>query len=101
MDLALSSAGHHVIKAESGEVGLVLIDERKPDIVFLDVMMPGMGGLETLSAIRARPDLRDIAVVMVSGVRPSMKKSDQKWDEFLTKPFSLADALKTIKLLAP
>lgn len=62
---ALESEGHEAVVAGSGEEGLQAIDQSLPDAVFLDVVMPGIDGIETLRRIRAtRPDL---PVILLSG----------------------------------
>ena len=61
----LQSQGHEALVAGSGEEGLRAIEESQPDAVFLDVVMPGIDGIETLRRIRAtRPDL---PVIILSG----------------------------------
>ncbi len=56
---ALERAGHAVIEADSGEQGLKLVDERNPDLVVLDLNMPGMDGFEVLRRLRSRERLPD------------------------------------------
>jgi CheY-like chemotaxis protein len=61
----LAVQGHEALVAGSGEEGLRLIEQGPPDAVFLDVVMPGIDGIETLRRIRAtRPDL---PVILLSG----------------------------------
>lgn len=61
----LASEGHEALVAGSGEEGLRVIEQNSPDAVFLDVVMPGLDGIEVLRRIRAtRPDL---PVILLSG----------------------------------
>jgi signal transduction histidine kinase len=56
--------------ASDGREALETIDEHRPDLVFLDLVMPGMNGKEVLQVLRAKPDLRDVPVVVVSSAVP-------------------------------
>ncbi|MBI2553200.1 MAG: response regulator [Candidatus Rokubacteria bacterium] len=61
----LESQGHEAFVAGSGEEGLLLIEQGPPDAVFLDVVMPGIDGIETLRRIRQRRP--DLPVILLSG----------------------------------
>ncbi len=54
------------LEASGGEQGLKIAGEERPDIIFLDLMMPGMDGFETLSRLKASADTRDIPVIIVT-----------------------------------
>jgi CheY-like chemotaxis protein len=77
----LRSKGYNVQYAPSGEAGLELIKKEKPDIVFLDLKMPVMDGVETLKKIREFD--KDLPVVMISAF-----VNDQKFQEARTYGFS-------------
>jgi CheY-like chemotaxis protein len=62
----LEGAGYEVVVAPSGEEGLRLAKAERPDCVLLDIMMPGMDGYETCSALKADPDLAHIPVLLAS-----------------------------------
>jgi class 3 adenylate cyclase len=64
----LALAGHEVEVAPSGAAGLAHLDANPVDLVLLDLLMPGMNGLEVLVAMRAKPALADLPVVVLSGV---------------------------------
>ena len=64
----LTLAGHEVETAPSGAAGLAHLEASPVDIVLLDLLMPGMNGLEVLLALRARPQLAEVPVVVLSGV---------------------------------
>lgn len=65
---ALEQRGYRVEEAESGEVGLQLVQELKPALILLDVMMPGMDGFEVCRRIRQDPDLHRTPVVIVTAL---------------------------------
>jgi len=58
--------GWEVLTADGGLAALAVVAERRPDVVLLDVMMPGMDGIETLRRLQADPATRDIPVVLVT-----------------------------------
>ena len=62
----LRETGHHLSFAADGLDGLALIERERPDVVFSDVWMPGMSGLELCDALRARPALAQIPIVLVT-----------------------------------
>lgn len=77
-------------EAEDGETALTLLGEAPPDLVFLDVMLPGLSGIDVLREMRADPALRDVAVVVVSawqGPEDVEVALENGADRFLAKPF--------------
>ena len=84
-------------EAKNGVLALESIEKSKPDIVFLDVMMPEMDGLETLQAIKAKHP--EIIVIMITG-NPSaenVKESIQGGaGGFIIKPFNSAKVMETL-----
>jgi len=86
----LSEIGVEVETAEDGEKALEWMAAKRPDIVFLDIRMPVMDGLETLRRARAREDLRDIKVVAISASvfgRDRGEYIDAGFVDFIAKPF--------------
>lgn len=99
LEYMLQSAGYNVITAVSGEDGLIRAKDNHPDIILLDIMMPGVGGLETLRFLKSHPQLKNIPVILLSGARPLVRQAEYKWSEFLNKPFSTKALLDTISKL--
>ena len=64
----LRTCGHRTVGAFSGEGALALLGSERPDLIILDVMMPGMDGLEVLRIIRTTPATATLPVVLFSGV---------------------------------
>jgi len=62
----LGRRGHTILEADAGDVALELIRRERPDLVVLDVMMPGLSGLEVARALAAEPDTAGIPVVILS-----------------------------------
>jgi CheY-like chemotaxis protein len=82
----LAPMGMSVVAAANGEEGLRLARELHPDIITLDVLMPGMDGWTVLAALKAAPDLADIPVVMLSIVDDPTKGFVLGASDYLVKP---------------
>jgi DNA-binding response OmpR family regulator len=101
--MALRTLPYEVIEADSGEAGLKKVVELRPDLVLLDVMMPGhLDGLSVCRAIKGTPELAAIPVVMVSALTQASDLElarEAGADDYLTKPFSLLGLMATIDRL--
>jgi CheY-like chemotaxis protein len=99
MRASLDGLGHEIHEATTGDEGLRLARELLPDLVLLDMMMPGRSGLEVLQELRADPSFADVAVVMVTA---RVQADDRKAalavgaDEFLSKPFRPAELVALV-----
>jgi CheY-like chemotaxis protein len=85
----LEGEGYRVETCGNGRQVLECLQGPKADLVLLDVMMPGVSGLEVLRAIKGAPDLAGIPVVLMSAVPPKVSREDYRWDVFLRKPFTI------------
>ena len=96
----LQHHSHATIEATSGEAGVQLALEYRPDLILMDIQLPGIDGIETLRRIRAEPALDAVPVVVVTA---SVMPADQRcilvsgFDAFLTKPISLRPFLATVE----
>jgi DNA-binding response OmpR family regulator len=99
LEYGLTDAGYRVITAETGEEALLSVRDFSPSIILLDIMMPGIGGLETLKLLRTHPNYKKLRVILMSGARPLVRQADYRWDAFLYKPFTIGELLKEIKTL--
>ncbi len=87
----LRSVGFEIFEAFDAETGLSIIEQHTPELVFLDIMLPGMNGFAALRTIRRNPLSRDIPVIMMSGNEQAMEQfygSRIGADSFMKKPFS-------------
>lgn len=87
----LRSAGYETLEAMDAEMGLAMMREHRPELVFLDIVLPGMNGFAALRAIRRDPDLRDTPVIMMSGNEQAVEQffgTRIGADDFMKKPFS-------------
>lgn len=91
LGLVLQSPQIDLFSADSGLDGLTLIREVKPDLVMLDVMIPGMNGWDVYDAIRADDDLKTTPIIMLSVTREGAERrrafAGSDIDVYITKPF--------------
>jgi two-component system OmpR family response regulator len=96
----LSREGLRVSHASEGSAALVLLRQDRPDLVILDHMLPGMSGLEILSALRADPENRELPVMMLTARGRDREMAEQAGaDRFMTKPFSNAEILAEVRAM--
>ncbi|MBA7530032.1 Alkaline phosphatase synthesis transcriptional regulatory protein PhoP [subsurface metagenome] len=92
------SEGYHVFAANDGEKGLKMIKEQKPDLIILDIMLPGLDGYEVCKKLRREGDNTPIIMLTVKD-----KEIDKVLglefgaDDYVTKPFSLRELLARVK----
>jgi len=92
----LQIEGYEVSAAENGRRAIEMAQHDPPDLMLLDLMMPGMDGYEVLQHLRDSPRLRAVPVVVMSAAaRP--ESSDTQVKAFVAKPFDLDDLLGIVK----
>jgi CheY-like chemotaxis protein len=102
LSFVLGKEGYEVTSAANGEDALVQIRALKPNLVFLDVMMPKKNGYEVCREVKKDPNLSDIRVIMLTA---KGQEADREQglsagaDEFLTKPFSPIGVLEKVREL--
>src|SRR5262249_12614265 len=96
---SLSQAGYLVVKASDGPGALATFGAEKPDLVILDINMPGASGFEVCTAIRARGDVPIMMLTARGEEQDLVKALDLGADDYLTKPFSPKTLLARVKAL--
>lgn len=98
----LEQQGYEVATADSGETGLAMANEEKPDLILLDVMMPGLNGVEVCRQLRADSNFDDVPIVMFT----AKDQVDDKWagfeagaDDYLIKPTAPEELDRRIQVL--
>ena len=98
----LAQNRHVVLKAADGESALEIARTERPDLIFLDIVMPGMSGFAVLRALRHDLLTRDIPIVMISG---NLQATEQFYvqrfgaDDFMKKPFGRGEVFARIRHL--
>ena len=103
-EIFLSQSGYSVLLAEDGFEALSHIVERRPALIFCDILMPRLDGYQTCSLIRYSKDFRDIPVVLLSsrdGLFDRARGAIAGATAYLTKPFTKDSLLKIVREHVP
>ncbi len=98
----LENADYEVITANDGEEGLETILVEQPDMIILDVMMPGLNGWQIAKYIRSKPDWNDTPILMLTGIGPGVNDMTAPLygaNDHLDKPFDFDDLVATVDRL--
>jgi two-component system KDP operon response regulator KdpE len=94
---SLSFRGYTISEATSGEEALELVRKRKPDLILLDVNLPGMSGVETCREIRRSSDAPIIMLTVRNTERDKVVALDAGADDYVTKPFGIEELLARVR----
>jgi DNA-binding response OmpR family regulator len=100
LEFLIKQAGYEVRVARDGDAALKAIEERLPDLVLLDVMMPKRDGFDVCETIRANPVWKDVPIIMLTAKGRDIEREKGLAlgaDAYITKPFSTRDALDQIR----
>ena len=101
----LKLAGHEVLSATDAEAGLLLAHKDHPDLILMDIQLPGMDGLTATAHLKAAEDTRDIPIIALTAL--AMKGDEERilaagCNDYLAKPIRYQELLATIRaVLAP
>jgi len=96
----LTSGGYEVIEALTGEEGVSAAETYRPDLILMDVQLPGMDGYEATGRIKANPGLQKVPIIMVTSYALSgddVKAFEAGCDDYVSKPFSPRKLLAKIR----
>jgi len=96
----LEKEGYKVVVASDGEEGMLQVDERLPDLVLLDWMLPKLSGIEVCRRIRGRSETRNLPIIMLTArgeETDRVRGLDTGADDYLTKPFSMTELTARIR----
>ncbi|MDX8385621.1 MAG: response regulator [Gallionella sp.] len=102
-EIFLSQAGCQVILAEDGFDGLAKVVDNKPDVIFVDVMMPRLDGYQTCALIKKNQDFKSTPVVMLTSKDTLFDRARGKLvgaDQYLLKPFNKKSLVEAVILHA-
>ncbi|MCH1487515.1 MAG: twitching motility response regulator PilG [Pseudomonadales bacterium] len=100
----LQREGFSVVTAEDGFEALAKIAALKPDIIFVDIMMPRLDGYQTCALIKNNPEFKNTPVIMLSskdGLFDKAKGRIVGSDQYVTKPFSKVEILEAVQTYIP
>ena len=98
--LLLSSAGIEMIEAVTGEEGVAKAEQERPDLILMDIQLPGLDGYEATRRIKGNPALRHIPVIVVTSYALSgddVKAFEAGCDAYVTKPFVPRELLAKVR----
>lgn len=96
----LSQNGCEVVEAMDAETGLEQAFSEPPDLILLDIVLPGMSGFVALRLLRKNPQTRDVPVIMISGNKQATEEYYVQRigaDDFMTKPFTRAELFERVQ----
>lgn len=99
---ALKNSGYITEVFETGKIFFKYLQNKKPDIVLLDIMLPDMDGLEILKKMKNTPDYKKIPVIMVTAKTTEIDKVkglDLGADDYISKPFGIMELISRVKAL--
>jgi DNA-binding response OmpR family regulator len=102
VEFKLSTLGHDVVAVSDGAAAVDACQEERPDLAVLDVMMPGMSGLDAVRAIRSDPGLSDLPVILLTARAQEDDVDtgfDSGADDYITKPFSPRELATRVQAL--
>ena len=103
VSLRLEQAGYHVIQARDGQTAVAVARRARPDLLILDVHMPGADGFSSLRLMDDHPSLRSLPVIYVTGDRTEETANQAESHgalAVLQKPVDMDELLETIRLLS-
>ncbi|MEO6951913.1 MAG: response regulator [Polyangia bacterium] len=100
LGIRLSKGGYQVLEAQDGIIALEKAKKERPDLVLLDVMMPGKNGWEVAKALREDKSLNHLGIVMLTAIGERVNEMTSPLygaDDYCDKPFDFADLEKKIR----
>ena len=102
--MLLESAGHRVLNAVDAEAGLTLARDERPELILMDVQLPGMDGLEATALLKADPATRDIPVIALTAL--AMKGDEARiraagCNSYIAKPMRIQEFLAAVAAHLP
>jgi two-component system cell cycle response regulator DivK len=96
----LTRAGYEVMESVTGEEGVAAAETHRPDLILMDIQLPGLDGYEATRQIKANPDLQHIPIIVVTSYALSgddVKAFEAGCDDYVSKPFSPRELLAKIR----
>ncbi len=104
MNFTLSAAGFEMIEAVTGDEGVAMAESERPDLILMDIQLPGIDGYEATRLIKAKPALYHIPIIVVTSYALSgdkVKAKEAGCDAYLAKPFRPRELLAKVREFLP
>ncbi len=102
LEFLMEQAGFEVRVAADGEAALKVMEDKVPDLVLLDVMMPKRDGYDLCQMIRAKPEWKDVRIIMLTAKGREVEREKGMAlgaDDYVTKPFSTRELVERVKTI--
>ncbi|WP_151703496.1 response regulator transcription factor [Nitrincola alkalilacustris] len=102
LEFLMEQAGFDVFTADDGETALEVIDRERPDLVLLDISLPGISGFDVLEKIRSSDDFKKLQVIMLTAHGREVEREKGLAlgaDDYITKPFSTQALVNKVRNL--
>ena len=99
LHFVLERAGYTVLEARDGQGALEAARRERPDLIFLDILLPQVDGIEVCRAVKSSEELRSIPVIMLTAKSQEIDREEAfaaGADEYMTKPFSPSRAVERV-----
>ena len=94
----LTEEGYEIILASNGEEALELVEREKPQVILLDILMPGIDGIETCKRLKENEKTKFIPVIMATALWDTYEEAIEAGaEDFVTKPFNLTELSHRVK----
>ncbi len=104
LEFLMKKAGYAVRVARDGDAAVRELEESPPDLILLDVMMPGRGGFDICQLVRSNPDWAHIKIIMLTAKGREVEREKGMAlgaDDYITKPFSTRDVVERVRRYLP
>nr|WP_067292591.1 response regulator [Marinobacterium profundum] len=102
LEFLMQQAGFEVITANDGEAALQRVAEQRPDLILLDISLPGLSGFEVLEQLRAQPEHAQLPIIMLTAHGREVEREKGLAlgaDDYVTKPFSTRLLVEKVQAL--
>ncbi len=102
LQFLMEQNGYNVTVASTGEEAINAVQQNKPDLILLDIMLPGFDGFEICQKVREKPECQNTKIIFITAMGRDMdiaKGMALGGDEFITKPFSNSEVVTKVKKL--
>jgi DNA-binding response OmpR family regulator len=100
VEFHLKKGRHTVLAARNGFEGIELVEQHRPELIILDVMMPGLDGVDICKRLKRNEEIAQIPVIFLSAKRKAVERIrgiESGGDAYITKPFSMAELAQAIE----